>query len=68
MSQILEAPKSLSCSINDNTTRTVFDRGGLRRYLNNTEDKILWVECAEGDRTPIRVGFLRETEFGGDSV
>jgi hypothetical protein len=61
MNQILEAPKPLSCSIEDNTAHTVFDCEELRRYLNKTEDVILWVEDAEGNRAPILVEFLRET-------
>jgi hypothetical protein len=61
MSQTVEVPKPLSCSIKDNTARTVFDSEELRRYLDNTEDTILWVEDAEGNRAPIRVEFLRET-------
>ena len=61
MNQLLEAPKPISCSIKDNTAHTVFDREELRRYLDNTEDTILWLEDAEGNRAPIRVEFLRET-------
>ena len=68
MSKNSEAPKPLSCSIKDNTTQTVFNRDELRRYLDNTNDTILWVEDAEGNRAPIRVDFLRETEFGESSV
>jgi hypothetical protein len=60
MTQTLKAtPKPLSCRISDNTAHTVFDREDLKRYLNNTEDTILWVEDRDGNRTPIRVDFLR---------
>lgn len=61
MNQTLEVPKPIFCSIEGNTAQTVFDREELRRYLDNTEDTILWVEDAEGKRAPIRVEFLRET-------
>jgi hypothetical protein len=61
MSQVLEIVKPRSCSIKENTAHTVFDGEELRRCLNNTEDTILWVEDAEGNRAPIRVEFLRET-------
>jgi hypothetical protein len=64
--QIVEAPKSISCSINDNTAHAVFDRQELKRYLRETEETILWVEDAKGNRAPIRVEFLRETEFEKD--
>lgn len=68
MSQVLETLKPLSCSIRDNTVCAVFDREELRLYLNNTEDTILWIEDAKGNRAPIRVEFLRETEFRENMV
>jgi hypothetical protein len=61
MSQTLEVPKPISCNIKGNTAHTTFDRGELRSYLDTTEDTILWVEDAEGNRAPIRLEFLRET-------
>jgi hypothetical protein len=64
MSEILEVPKPISCKIERNTARAVFDREDLLYYLRHTEDKILWVEDAEGNRAPIRVEFLREMESG----
>jgi hypothetical protein len=63
MSQTLEMPKPISCSIKDNTARTVFDCVELRRYLDTTKDTVLWVEDTEGNRAPIRVEFLRETSI-----
>jgi hypothetical protein len=64
MSQILGVPKPLSCSIAGNEAHAVFDREELSFYLSHTEDKILWVEDPTGNRTPIRVEFLRELESG----
>jgi hypothetical protein len=61
MSQTLEVPKPISCNIKGNTAHATFGCEELRRYLDNTEDTILWVEDAEGNRAPIRVEFLRET-------
>jgi hypothetical protein len=61
MSQTLKAPMPISCNIKDNTAHTTFDREELRRYLDTTEDTILWVEDAEGNRASIRLEFLRET-------
>jgi hypothetical protein len=59
MNDILESPKPISCRIKDNTAHAVFLREDLRHYLNNTNDTILWVEDAEENRAPIRVGFLQ---------
>jgi len=61
MSQTLKVLEPISCSIKDNKAHTVFDREELRGYLDTTEDTILWVEDAEGNRASIRVEFLRET-------
>jgi hypothetical protein len=64
MSPTLNVPKPISCSIEDNKAHVVFEFEELHCYLSHTEDKILWVEDAEGNRAPIRVEFLREMESG----
>ena len=52
--------KPLSCTIGGTEARTTFDVEELRRYLNRTTDTGLWVVDSNGNRAPIRVGFLRE--------
>lgn len=57
-------PKPLTYEIVNGVAKATFDREELRRYLATTSDTILWVEDAEGNRAPIRVEMLRETETG----
>jgi len=56
-------PKPLTCAIEGTVATVTWNVEELREYLKTTTDMILWVEDAEGNQAPIRVGFLRE-QFG----
>jgi hypothetical protein len=55
-----DVPKPLTCEVAGNEVRATFGREELQRYLDNTEEIVIWVQDAEGQRIPMRVEFLRE--------
>lgn len=55
-----DRPKPLACTIKGTVANVTWNVEELREYLKATSDVVLWVEDAEGNQAPIRVGFLRE--------
>ena len=59
--QKVHPPKPLTCTIEGTVATVTWNLVELRKYLNKTDDQILWVTNDEGTaQSPIRVACLRE--------
>lgn len=60
MTNHVKTPKPLACSVDaGGVKRTIFNAKELRRFIKGTDEKVFFVETADGQRAPIVVGPLR---------